>query len=37
SSSSMLDLCFFDLDFQCRPLLSSLSESGSVLREDIPS
>nr|GEZ64916.1 hypothetical protein [Tanacetum cinerariifolium] len=33
----MLDFCFFDLDFQCPPSLSLLSESGFVLREDVPS
>ncbi|GJS47409.1 hypothetical protein Tco_0597530 [Tanacetum coccineum] len=35
SSSLMLDLCFFDFDFQCPPPLSSLSKNISVLREHV--
>nr|GEU60950.1 hypothetical protein [Tanacetum cinerariifolium] len=33
SSSSMLDFAFFDLDFRCPPMLSSLSENASRLFE----
>nr|GFD22659.1 hypothetical protein [Tanacetum cinerariifolium] len=37
SSSSILDFCFFDLDFQCPPPLSSLFENAFVHCEDVPS
>nr|GEW59770.1 reverse transcriptase domain-containing protein [Tanacetum cinerariifolium] len=34
SSSSILDFCLLDFDFQCPPALPSLSDSAFVLRED---
>ncbi|GKF67511.1 hypothetical protein Tco_0197190, partial [Tanacetum coccineum] len=34
-SSSMLDFPFFDLDFQCPPLLSSLLENASISHDDV--
>nr|GEX29282.1 hypothetical protein [Tanacetum cinerariifolium] len=37
SSSSILDFCFFDLDFQCPPSLSSLFENVFAPRKDVPS